>query len=344
MIINERARKVLSQVVTLHYRTCEPVGSNLISKTRMVPFSPATIRNVMVRLESSGHLSQPHTSAGRLPTDLGYRAYVDDISLNRQPLDEFDKKELSKAIRWSPSSSHMLKRIADFTRSKTRLLTFHLPFKQSGNKLKHIHFERLNDEQLLALWVSEGGQTFEAVLDIKRHFMNQNFVEKAENYFNNAFKGCNLLEIQRSLTRAYGARPNDQWDLLMARSAVLTNALTHEASRLDSIDFNGISQLLEMPEFQNMNRLKVLFELVEKQVKIKNLVEQTLANTNNWILFFIGGEMKDPELEHLAVVLAKMVRRNQTVGCVGVMGPKRMPYLRSLQILSSAREMLAMTE
>lgn len=340
MNINERARTVLGQVVTLHYNTCEPVGSALISKTRFVPFSPATIRNIMMKLENMGYLSQPHTSAGRLPTDLGYRAYVNDINVRRKPLDEGDRKALDERINRSAGGPNLLKVIADFVEERTKLLTFHIPFRQCGLKLKHIHFERINSEKLLALCVAKGGHTFQSVMTIDDETINTSLMRKVENFFNNAFNNCNLLEIQNRITQQFSGS-NEVWDVLLDKSALLINSLTREASRLNNIAFQGVSQLLDMPEFQDIAKVRIIFDLLERQANIKGLVRRAIQQKNDWIVFFIGGEISNPLLHELTVVLSKIKNRQEELGCVGVLGPKRMPYLRSLQILAYAKENLA---
>jgi len=340
MNFNERARTVLSQVVTLHYSTCEPVGSSLISKNRIVPFSPATIRNIMMSLEKNGYLIQPHTSAGRLPTDLGYRAYVDQIRLSESALSENDKMGLRKEISKAATAPAALEAIAHYIHNKTRLVTFQVPFRQSGIKLKHIHFERINAHRLFVLWIARGGHTFQSVLNIDESELNSNLVEKAENYFNHVFVGKNLLEIQRQLASRYGT-PHSEWDLLLGKSARIANALTDEVSQFDNISFHGPGSLFDMPEFQSINKVRLVFELLDKQTQIRRLLKLTVDEQRKWLFFFIGGEIGEPDLDGFTVAVAKMENQQNTLGCIGVLGPKRMPYLRSLQLLSQAKEELA---
>ena len=338
MAINTRARKVLGQVVTLHYSTCEPVGSALISRTRVVPFSPATIRNVMMRLENWGYLSQPHTSAGRLPTDLGYRAYVNDISINREPLSVDDRQLLSNRIQTSPSVPSLLKTLADFIQEKTNLVTFHMPFRHSGIKLKQVHFERVDKETIFVLWVARGGQTFQTLLRIDEDTIGRPMMERIENFINNAYRDHYLLEMDHSLTSR--ALASGRQDLLLTHTAAVVKALASEVSQLDNFMFQGVSGLLDMPEFQRIQEVRILLNLLEQKSKIKRLVER-IAALKEWIFFFIGEEMEDPELANLTAILAKIHNREDCLGCVGILGPKRLPYLRSLQILSFAREQIA---
>ena len=329
----------MGQVITLHYSTREPVGSKLVSMTREVPVSPATIRNIMMRLEDKGYLCQPHTSAGRLPTDLGYRAYVDDIALSPSSLSEDDRKDLDRVIDSTPAGPALLSVIAEVIARRTKQTTFHLPLRQSGVKLRHLHLERLDPHRLLVLWIGRGGRTFESVLDLNEEQLTLAMAEKAENYFNHAFRDRNLMDIQRTLTRRYGSGTGD-WDLLLSKAAMLSDRLWHKAGHLDDLSFRHAARLLEEPEFQSIKAVKVLFEVVEGKGKLEKVVKRAL-DEEPWLLFFIGREMNDPDLESMTIALAKINHRDSCIGCVGVMGPKRMPYLASLQMLSHARSRVA---
>ena len=336
MNFNERARSVLRQVVTLHYSTCEPVGSSLISKTRAVPFSPATIRNIMVRLEANGYLHQPHTSAGRLPTDLGYRAYVNDMRLSLQPLTVTHQTALNQDIQQAFGGPGILRSIAEHIHHKTRLATFYLPFRQSGVRLKHIHFERLDPERLLVLWIGRGGHAYQSVLHLPDSELDRTLLEKIENYFNHAFEGKNLVEIRGQIEPRFSAQTS--WDLLLSKSSLLADRLDSAVRECEDLELLGLSTLLEMPEFQDLAKVKIIFGLLEHQSRVHHLIRRVLEERDPWIVFFIGRELEDPELEDLAVVITRMQTRHDELGCVGAIGPKRLPYALAMQLLSHARE------
>jgi len=342
MSISERARRVLSQVIHLHYQTCEPVGSSLIYKTRAIKASPATIRNIMVRLEDIGYLVQPHISAGRLPTDLGYRAYVDQISLEQAPLDLAESSKLVKMLgEEMPNGPALLKKMARYLHHKTNLASFHIPFRLSGIRLKHIHFERIDSDRLLVLWVSVGNQAFQTLLNIPETEFGGSLFTKVENYFNGVFAGYTLSEIRRILYSSTSRR-KDAWDLLLEKASLITAALATDAERYEDLTVQGLSSLLEMPEFQDAGRLRTMVRLLEEPTQLKAIVRQAMESKDTWIVFNIGGEMGHPDLEDLTMVLAKFRHRLDWLGCVGVIGPKRMPYLRSLQMLTFAKDQIAL--
>ena len=341
MRISQRARIVLRQIVTLHYQTCEPVGSALVCRTRALAVSPATIRNIMARLENTGHLLQPHTSAGRLPTDLGYRTYVDDISLSCSALGEDECGDLEALWERTPATGPAwLKCLSDYIQRRTVLLTFHIPFRESSLSLKHIHFERISPTQVLVLWVAEGGSAYQSVVYLDENQMTQSMLEKAENFFNQSYRGYNLVQIQRNLVQQTTSI-SGHWDLLLSRATQITRELAKEADDLTDLQFQGLSTLLEMPEFQNIARMKLVFGLVDRPQRIKSLLHRAFREGGPWILFQIGSELGDPELDSLAVILARFSGREHVLGCVGAVGPKRLPYLKALQILSFAREKFA---
>lgn len=335
MSINARSRTVLSQVITLHYRTCNPIGSALISKTRALTCSPATIRNIMMRLENTGYLSQPHTSAGRLPTDLGYRTYVNGLRLSESVFNLSDKAAIDSLMTAAPSPSAGLQNLAAYIQRKTNLLTFTLPLRQSGLRLGHLHLERINDHNILALWVGIGGQTFQSILPIEAQEISRALCERTANYLNGAFRGLNLIGINRTLTSQFQSDPvNDA-------AARIISALLQNAQDLDPIDFRGMTHLLEMPEFHTVDRVRTICALVEEQKPIKKLIQHVLASEEENVSFFIGGEMGDPKLDSLAVILAKFRHKTDWIGCVGAVGPKRLPYLRALQMFHQGQETVA---
>lgn len=341
-MISERARRVLSEIIHLHYQTCEPVGSGLIYRTRVIKASPATIRNIMARLEGFGYLRQPHTSAGRLPTDLGYRTYVDHISLACAPLVKEEQTSLELMLaQTSQNGPLLLKTIANHLQSKTDLATFYIPFRMSGIKLKHIHFERIDAERLLVLWISAGNQAFQTLLHVPETELGGTILNKVENYFNGVFTGYNLTEIQRMLLGSTSRR-QDAWDMLFDKASLIVAALAADAERYGDMHVHGLSRLMEMPEFQDTERLKLMVRLLEEPNRLRSLVRNALDNHSDWIVFNIGTEMGQPDLDHLTLVLARFRNKMDWLGCVGVVGPKRMPYLKSLQMLQFAKNHLAL--
>lgn len=340
MSINNRARAVLKEVVQVHYQTCEPVGSATISRSRALSVSSATVRNIMVQLEKSGYLCQPHTSAGRLPTDLGYRAYVDGLAISAQPLDDQDRNSIQQLVEASPPKGpEVLRKLAEYIQNRTQLLTFYMPFRHSGVELQHIHFERLNQNQLLVLWVARGGYHFQTVLKFHANQLEGDFIQRVQNYFNDVFQGNNMLDIQQYFARTRWERLRS-WDPLMETSSKIAEMLVCAASEDDQLQYQGMSALLDMPEFKTIESFRTLFALLESRQRLHRYIHEALED-QRFMIFLIGHEMRDPDLNHLSLVLAKFRIGQHWLGCVGALGPRRMPYLRSMQLLSYAYTCIA---
>ncbi len=340
MTINDRARKVLSQVVKLHYLTCEPVGSTSICNTKTLSVSPATIRNIMVRLENHGYLHQPHASAGRLPTDQGYRAYVDDLSLLEEPLDDHERVELDSLLAQKPLGPDYLEAVAEYIQDKTGSLAFSIPFRQSGLRWDHVHFQRIDNHRVLVLMVAEGGYTQHAFLDIPGHELTPHLAEKIANYINSRFRRTSVSEIKRRMETA-ALDGTGRYDLLTDKVAAVANQLSGQLSRMGTLRIRGYSALLAMPEFRDAALLRNVIALLEDQREIKSVIRRTFAAEGPWLTVCIGKEMATPAMEALTLVLARFRNQQDWMGGVGVLGPKRLAYRRTLQILSLANDRVA---
>lgn len=334
--IDERQKTVLNQVVTLHYHTCEPVGSSLISRSGALPYSPATIRNIMMTLDHRGYLVQPHTSAGRLPTDLGYRAYVDEVYFNFQPLNDTDRTQLDHVIFPSGAPVDCLRLLAEYVHRKTGQISFFFPFRHTGLRLDHLYLQGVGANQVRVLLLARCGQAFQQVLEMQDFQMTGNLLKTAEEYLNRRFHGCSLVDIRRRLTGEL--HPKDsQFDLLLQKVTRLVFSLEHHMERPEQISFIGFSRVFEMPEFNKIQVLQRLYSLIDEQSKIRGVITQMVQNDRDQILILIGSEMADPDLENLSVLVTKISNQGDWIGCVGILGPKRMPYLTCLQLFSHAR-------
>jgi heat-inducible transcriptional repressor len=256
--------------------------------------------------------------------------------LSLEPLSASHQTALERDLHNALGGPGILRAIADHVHAKTRLATFYLPFHQSGIRLKHIHFERLDANRLLVLWVGRGGHTYQSVLPVPEHEMDRLLLERIENYFNQAFEGRNLAEIRGGITPSYGSRGD--WDVLLTKSSLLADRLAEAVRDQEDLELMGMSALLEMPEFQDLAKVKIVFRLLERQARVRSLIHKAIAEPDPWILFFIGRELEDPELEDLAVVITQVQTRRELLGCVGAIGPKRLPYALAMQLLSHARE------
>jgi len=338
--ISRREQTVLKQVITLHYRTCEPVASTLVYKTRALPYSPATIRYIMGALEQQGLLIQPHKSSGRLPTDRGYRSYVNDISLNFEPLGPLDQRTLDSIIESSDSRIGILAKLAHHLNRKTGLISFHVPYKLTGIRVKSLHFQRLDSKHVLAVPITRTGQTFHHILNEPDSGLSDTLLEKAHTLIDREFSGYSLMEIRRRLN-ALLQRRSSHMDLLLSALSRLLEEVEAQWKQLDDIEFTGFSNLFEVPEFQELSRLKTVYRLLEDHQRFDHLLRRAHAEGESKVVVFIGAETEWEEIEFLTIYLTQIINQRDLLGYVGLLGPKRMPYLTALQLLSYAKHRIA---
>lgn len=328
---------VLQQVVKLHYRTCSPVPSRLIWKSRVVPHSPATIRSIMMALEHEGLLAQPHTSAGRLPTDSGYRSYVNQLMLSFDPLSVLEKRAVDAAFPIYGSGVGLLRSLAELLHRHSGVVGFFIPFRHTGLRLRRLILQLLDRRRVLALVLARCGQALQQILPLESCGLDAALLSRVEAFLNREFEGRSLVEMRQELIRRL--QPSDgQLDLLLAAVTRLVTALEEGLRQLDRIEFVGFSRMFELPEFSDREALKTLYCLLEEQSKIQRLISMVMDDPEDDTWVWIGSEMKDPDLENLSFFVTKVKNGDDWLGCVGLLGPKRMPYWASVPLLYYAKK------
>lgn len=333
--INARARRVLSQVVDVYYQTCEPVGSTSICRTRELPYSAATIRHILGDLDEQGLLAQPHTSAGRIPTDLGYRHYVDDIAKVFMPLNDWDTRRVDLHLLGIQDPTKALATVASILHERTRLISFYAAAKHTAWKLRHIVLEPIDTKQVLAVLITGGGQALEHMMDFGDRPYTEPLLKKIENYVNLHFAGLSLEEMRWSLAST-PAVPREH-DVLLAEANRLIQQLEDAVRRSEDIHFIGFETMIEAPEFRDVDAIRRLYTLVRDRHRIQSIASQAAIEHRDQVHIFIGREFQDPELHDLSTCFTRLMDGERNLGYVGVLGPTRMPYVTSYRLLSYAR-------
>ncbi len=333
MTINPRAQRVLSQVVDVYYRTCEPVGSTRLSRTRVLPFSPATIRNILGDLDDQGLLVQPHTSAGRVPTDLGYRTYVNEITTRFTPIGGWDTQSFDRRFEDIGDITDVLKSLAELIHDRTRLLSFYAPARHVVWRLRHLVLEPIGVNHILALAITQRGHAIKQILAVPEHEYAESFLKSIENYVNSHYTDSSLVDICRSLTQTQDVGEQRQ-DLILKHASRIMRALEAEIQKRDEIHFVGFKKILDAPEFQNIDAMRRIYSLIDDESRFQTVASRALANNDDRIRIFIGQEITDPIYHDLSICITRVGSANKHLGFIGVLGPRRMPYLASYQLLS----------
>ena len=340
-LLSTRERRVLEAVIQTYVQTAEPAGSRTVSRRFGLGVSPATIRNTMSDLEEKGFLFHPHTSAGRVPTNKAYRAYVDAL-LSSAPLPpSVEKEKLSEALGASDSPIEtILRRAAQSLGILTQELGIAMGPRLSTSILRSLDLVRVSDERLLMVLALEGGAVRTVFVEVAGSIAGSALTEVTK-VLNERLGGLTLEDIRQSL----GARLRDSVSVQDARE--LLNIFVEEAEALfdEQIAIGGehvvlgqASLLVEQPEFAAADRMRRLIELTERPQALAEALRR--RGETSGISITIGSEHEDERLKDFTVVTAEY-HAGQLAGVIGVIGPTRMPYQKVISLVNHTSQLLS---
>ena len=331
--LSDRKLKILHAIIQNYLETGEPVGSRTISKYTDLNLSSATIRNEMADLEEMGYIMQPHTSAGRIPSDKGYRLYVDMLMEEKeQELSEMQEQMLDKADKMDQLLRQAAKVLANSTNYATMVST---PM-NNENKLKFIQLSMVDDEQIIAVIVLGGNVIKNKIIDIDEPISNENLL-KLNMLLNTTLNGMSIEEINLGLI----ARLKEQAGI---HSEVVGNVLDAVADVIQVDDdmqiyTSGATNIFKYPELSDNQSAQEIISAFEEKQQLSELVTQTLSQEDNTgIQVYIGDETPVKTMKDCSVVTATYELGDGMKGTIGIIGPKRMDYehvLKSMKRLQS---------
>ncbi len=331
--LSDRKMKILHAVIQNYLETGEPVGSRTISKYTDLNLSSATIRNEMADLEELGYIMQPHTSAGRIPSDKGYRLYVDMLMEEKeQELNEMQEQMLDKADRME----QLLKQAARVLASNTNYATMVSTPMNNANKIKFIQLSMVDAEQVIAVIVLGGNVIKSKIIRVDEALSNENLL-KLNMLLNTTLNGMSIEEINLGLI----ARLKEQAGI---HSSVISNVLdaVADAIQIDEdmqIYTSGATNIFKYPELSDNQSAQEIINAFEEKQQLTELVTQTLAKDDNTgIQVYIGDETPVQTMKDCSVVTATYELGDGMKGTIGIIGPKRMDYehvLKSMKRLQN---------
>ena len=333
-MLDKRAQILLKTLVERYIAEGQPVGSRTLSKYSGLDLSPATIRNVMSDLEEMGFISSPHTSAGRIPTPLGYRFFVDTLLVTR-PLESGEIHRLEGQLhldnpqRAIQSASHLLSQLTHFAgvvmTPRRRAVSF-----------RHIEFLRLSERRVLLIVVTPEGDVQNRILFTERDYSQTELIE-AGNYINQNYAGQSFEDVRQ---RLHQELREIRQDMVMLMTAALEAGDKAVNEGNEQYVISGERNLLEVSELsQDMKRLRQLFELFEKKTSLLQILDVSLRGQG--VQIFIGGESGFSTPDEVSVVTAPYKVDGEVVGTVGVIGPTRMAYDRVVPIVDVTAKLLS---
>lgn len=338
-----RNREVLASTIRTYIATGEPVGSRTISRKRRDGLSAATIRNIMADLEAAGYLEQPHTSAGRVPTEKAYRFYVEHVArpgwhLNRSE-EQLIRHEIQCGAGESPEA--LLERASHVLSLVTRNVGIVASATAADTVLQHVQFIRLSDNRVLVILEPRGAPVRSRVVRVEEDF-RQEELDSISNYLNRNFAGWRLEaarnEIQRRLEEQRA-----RYDDLLRRLAALWRQGILESDAVTGIYLEGASHLLGRPELDDPQVLRELLRALEEKERLVRLltryIQQSDAATCIRARVVIGLDT-DPPMKDFVLIGAPCTTAEGLAGRVAVLGPPRMQYERVISAVSQVARLV----
>ncbi len=319
--LDERKMKILQAIIRNYLETGEPVGSRTISKYTDLNLSSATIRNEMADLEELGYILQPHTSAGRIPSDKGYRLYVDQMMEEKEREVE-EMKEL--LLEKEDKMDHLLKQVAKVLAQNTNYATMISAPQTHRNKLKFIQLSRVDERQLLAVIVTEGNIIKNSILQVEEELSDETLL-KLNILLNTHLNGLSISEINLGMITAMKQQAG-------IHSSIVGNVIDAVAEAIKAeedleIYTSGTNNIFKYPELADNQKASELINTFEEKQMLNSLVEETLSDENNTgIQVYIGDETPVQTMKDCSVVTATYELGEGMKGTIGIIGPKRMDY------------------
>ena len=331
--LSDRSRRLLATLIREYVETGEPVSSQILARKSGLGVSSATVRNVLAQLEEAGYVHQPHTSAGRVPTDRGYRFFVDLLLESRRPSRPTAAVEyqLRQQAERSPLFDDLLASVSHFVSRASRHVGFALADNSAGI-LQRIEFVPLGETRVLVVVVSSGNQVTQKSVDAGEPLKPEDLAQAA-NYLNREFAGLELGDVRDAVIERL-QEERTLYDRLLARALRLANQTLELLPKHQAFFVDGASSLLDTTRSQegavSLATLRALLEMMEEKERLVHLLNEYIDGPGLTVV--IGAEHAAPDLRSLSLV-ASTSMDGTTMRTVGVIGPTRMHYSRAISLV-----------
>ncbi|MDR0480699.1 MAG: heat-inducible transcriptional repressor HrcA [Gallionellaceae bacterium] len=332
-MLNDRAQILLKTLVERYISDGQPVGSRSLQQFSGLDVSSATIRNVMADLEELGLITSPHTSAGRIPTALGYRFFIDTLMV-MQPLDTVRVQQMESQLQ-PASPSRLLTQASNLLSELTHFAGIVATPNRASVTVRQIEFLRLSEKKVLLIIVMPDGDVENRVLLTEKDYSQAELTE-AGNFLSSNYAGCPFHEIRQRVRRELHQLRHDMTALMTAAIAAGDEAI---ARKQDDYFISGERNLLNMDDLSgDMNRLRSLFGVFEQKTALLRLLDASRGAPG--VHIFVGRESGLAELDECSVITASYAGDGEAIGTLAVIGPKRMNYEKVVPIVDVTARLL----
>jgi heat-inducible transcriptional repressor len=334
--LSERAQHLLRLLVENYIRDGQPVGSRALSRESGLNLSSATIRNVMADLEELGFVASPHTSAGRVPTDKGYRLFVDTL-LRVQPLDSTAISEIRRQLDAHADSKDLVAVASQLLSSVTHLAGVVTLPRSERAQITQIEFVPLSDNRVLVVLVFNDREVQNRIIQLER-YRSADELKRAANFLNEQLRGRNVQQVRSEILRQLEETREHMSQVM--RDAIELAQQVFEKPKGDEIEYviAGETNLMGFAELSNVEKLRRLFETFQEKRDFLHLLDNSLRAEG--VQIFIGHESGYRTLDDCSVIIAPYAADDAVVGVLGVIGPTRMAYERVIPIVDVTAKLL----
>ena len=321
--LDERKRKILKAIIQTYLETGEPVGSRTISKYTDLNLSSATIRNEMSDLDELGYILQPHTSAGRIPSDMGYRLYVDELMKEKeQEVSEIKEMMIEKTDRMEK----VLKQVVKVLASNTNYATMITGPAYDHNKVKFIQLSKVNEEQLLAVIVTEGNLVKNQIIHLDGAIDDEQIL-KLNLLLNTQLNGLTVEEISLGMITKLKEQAGVHSGVVSRVLDTIAESISSDAEEVP-VYTSGANNIFKYPELSDSSKASELISAFEEKKLLVDMIRDTGPDPteNTGIQVYIGNEGPISTMKDCSVVTASYDLGEGMKGTIGIIGPKRMDY------------------
>lgn len=326
MSLGSRKRLILQAIIEDYINTAEPVGSRTISKKYLTSVSSATIRNEMADLEEMGYIEQPYTSAGRIPSDKGYRLYVDSI-MNQSTINakevEYIKKEFLETL---GEIDDLIKHASRLLSNMTKYTSIAMAPQFGRTCLKHIQLISIDNFNVLAVIVTDVGIVKNSVIRMEED-IDPYTLEKITNVLNDKLIGFSLDELNNMDVSSLSSEVNGYNEILLKVLPELFQALKY--SERVEVYHDGAANILDLPEYNDVQKAREFLNVLDEH----DLLFKVLGDASKDLSVTIGRENKLSQLKNCSLITATYSLNGRTIGSIGVVGPTRMEYSKVISIV-----------
>lgn len=347
---NARGRIILSAIINEHLVTGEPIGSKIIAEkfASHAGLSSATIRSVMSDLEDFGLVEQPHTSAGRVPTDKGYRFYVDNL-LGVLQLSNADlsliNKELGLGELESPNApDRLMEKTSQLLSALSQNVGIVVSPSLAKDRLQHIEFVNLSDKRILVVLVSAPNIVHNKIIRLNETFSNEQ-LDRTSNYLNARFSGKSLAEIRTEILKLMHEETALFDKLLQTAMILCSQSIESDADNQGEVYVGGASNILTKPDFADLEKLRELLRTIEEKTRLVQILTECIErdpSLKSDVQVVIGSENSASSLRDCTLITApyRIGASGGSIGTLSVLGPTRIEYARTISIVTYVASIL----